>query len=89
MAERVEIGLGKKHRILLGRRLECLIGVLPEQFHVVPVLNNTVAHWILQLEQALAIGVELLSYDDVGLVGGGNHYLVLGSSDATSTLALH
>lgn len=82
MTEWVQVGLCQKHWELLWRSLKGFVGVLPQQFHVVPVFDDAVAHRILHFQESLPLGVQLLANHDLGLVAGGDHHLVLGPTDA-------
>jgi hypothetical protein len=59
--------------------------MLPEQFHVVPVLDDPVREGVFQLVEAAFVAVEFLP--DIGffLVGGvGDHHIVLGPAHSAS-----
>jgi hypothetical protein len=57
--------------------------VFPQQFHIVPIVNDAVRDGILQLIKTALIGIQLLSDIGLQLIGGvGDHYLVFRTTDA-------
>lgn len=85
----VHIRLGEQHWVLLRGGLEQGVGVLPEQLHVVPVLDNAVVYRILHFEQAAPLAVECLAHHYLLLGGGRDHHFVLGSSHSDITSIVH
>ena len=53
IADWVVRGLCQHHRVLSRIDFQFLEDMSPDCFHIVPVLNYTVLHWIAQLENAL------------------------------------
>lgn len=67
MGERVHVGFGEQDWVLFGGGFEQLVGVLPEQLHVVPVLDYAVVYGVAHLEQASSLAVEGLAHHDIRL----------------------
>ena len=57
VAQRVEVWFGQQHWELFRRSLQGFVGMLPKEFHIIPVFNDAVAHWVLHLEQSLPFRV--------------------------------
>jgi hypothetical protein len=59
--------------------------VLPEEFHVVPVVDDAVGDGVLELVETALAGVQLLSDVGLQLVGSvRNHHLVLRPAHSSS-----
>ena len=57
--------------------------MFPEQFHIIPVLNDSVLNGIPELEHTSFAAVDIIAHVDFRLVAGtGNDDIILGSSDA-------
>ncbi len=57
--------------------------MFPEEFHIVPIINDAVGDRVLELIKTTFICVELLSNIGLQLVGCvGDDHLVLGPADA-------
>ena len=57
--------------------------MLPEEFHVIPMIDDPMRDGVLQLIQTTLVSVELFANVSVELVGSRrNDYIVLGPADA-------
>ena len=77
----IHIGLSQQDGALIGRNLEQRKRMLPQQFHIVPVIYDSVRDGVFQFVQTSLVGVQLLSDVGLQLVGRvGNDHLILGSA---------
>lgn len=76
----IEWWLCQKNGMLLGRDLELIEDVSPQLLHVVPVLNNSVLNWIVELEDS-SVFVSCITNECVLLVLSDHDFLVNWSAD--------
>lgn len=78
----IHVGFSQQDGALVGRYLEQGEGMLPQLFHVIPVVDDPVRQRVLQLVEPSLTGVQLFSDVCFLLVGRvGNDDIVLGPAN--------
>eukprot|EP00411_Alexandrium_monilatum_P109640 CAMPEP_0175688620 /NCGR_PEP_ID=MMETSP0097-20121207/28971_1 /TAXON_ID=311494 /ORGANISM="Alexandrium monilatum, Strain CCMP3105" /LENGTH=180 /DNA_ID=CAMNT_0016995635 /DNA_START=693 /DNA_END=1232 /DNA_ORIENTATION=+ len=84
----VERRLGEQHRVLFGDDLHLRVYVAPDEFHVVPVLDDAVCHGVLQGQDATEL-LRALPNEGAALGSPGHDPHVLRPADVGGEGALH
>ena len=80
----VHVCLGQQNGAFIGRYFQQRKSVFPQQFHIVPIVNDAVRDGVLQLIKTALIGIQLLSDIGLQLIGSvWDHHLVFRTTDAT------
>lgn len=81
----VHVGLSEQDGVVAGRYFKQIEGMLPEKFHVIPIINDAMRKRILKFIQSPLVGVELLPNVCFLLIGRvGDNHIVLGPADSSS-----
>ena len=77
----VHVGLSEEDRALIGRYFQLSESMLPKQFHIVPMLDDTMLHRVPEFVEASFVLLELFADIGFELVGrAGNDDIVFGPS---------
>jgi hypothetical protein len=77
----IHIRLGEQDGILIGGNSKKRIRVLPQQLHIIPVLNNPVIYGILKLKHTPLVTAYLITHVYIRLVfRGWDDHLILWST---------
>lgn len=77
---RIEWGLCKQNRMLLGDNLELVKDVPPKSFHIVPIGDDAVLNGVIQFKNTLVL-LSCVSDEDLIIVLRDHDFLINGSSN--------